>query len=391
MNRSEKMILAIIVLLPVIDIATSFTTDKSFSVGIIVRMGMLTVIFAIFIKNFTRQQLPILILLSSIILTFGINFSLKEPFHFFTESQFLFKTLYLIMIIYLVGQLITTKRTRKSVLVKGSTYTAMIVGITFWLAVITGTANNSYAYTKVGTAGWYFAANELSVIALILLALSLVATQVGHTQHGALGGLLIASILPMIGTKTALFGGILIVTTFTITSILWRKNIHTTLVLTLVLGTLLTSGMIQGKSESTATEQVSNEPTTTENLLSSRDIYFKNTREDYQKASILRKLFGLGYAGDYKTAPKTIEMDVYDFFFSYGIIGLLSALFPSIMILRKLLPPQRSPSYFLLIFTFLLVSGIAFTAGHVLFAPAVMSYVAILLLITGLLTNGESL
>src|SRR5699024_9704446 len=56
-------------------------------------------------------------------------------------------------------------------------------------------------------------------------------------------------------------------------------------------------------------------------ILSSRHLYLQETKDDFMEADILRNAFGLGYAGDYEQGPKIIEMDFFDLFFSYGIIG----------------------------------------------------------------------
>src|SRR5699024_5169954 len=115
-------------------------------------------------------------------------------------------------------------------------------------------------------------------------------------------------------------------------------------------------------------------------VLSSRDIYFYATYEDFKQSSTVRKLFGIGYAGNYVTEPKLIEMDFFDLFFSYGYIGSLLLIIPLVILVRKLFVLNSSITYILLQLTLLLSVGIAFLAGHVLFAPAVMTYVTILLL-----------
>src|SRR5699024_434843 len=72
-------------------------------------------------------------------------------------------------------------------------------------------------------------------------------------------------------------------------------------------------------------------------LLSSRDIYLQTTKEDFIQAEGLRKAFGLGYAGNYTSDPKIIEMDFFDMFFSYGVIGTLLLLIPLLYLCVKVL------------------------------------------------------
>ena len=123
-------------------------------------------------------------------------------------------------------------------------------------------------------------------------------------------------------------------------------------------------------------------------ILSSRNHYFENTYSDYVHSGFLQKLFGLGYAGFYESSPKLIEMDFFDLFFSFGIIGFivffLPVLYMFFIVLRKLLIHWKT--FFRLENLLLLLStclgfGIAFFAGHVLSAPAVSIYMAIILVL----------
>lgn len=128
-------------------------------------------------------------------------------------------------------------------------------------------------------------------------------------------------------------------------------------------------------------------------LLSSRNIYFQDMKSDYEAANRLRKAFGLGYAGDYKQEPKLIEMDFFDLFFSYGIIGILCLTAPLLYLVKQVLSailPINIEKMTLFI-TLGICFGIAFLAGHVLFAPSVMTYTAILFVTLGVgkYDNGE--
>src|SRR5699024_11057923 len=56
-------------------------------------------------------------------------------------------------------------------------------------------------------------------------------------------------------------------------------------------------------------------------LLSSRDVYLRDTFADFQAAQTKQKLFGLGYGGNYTKEPKTIEMDCFELVIRRGIVG----------------------------------------------------------------------
>ncbi|KHE72632.1 O-antigen ligase family protein, partial [Halobacillus sp. BBL2006] len=119
-------------------------------------------------------------------------------------------------------------------------------------------------------------------------------------------------------------------------------------------------------------------------LLSSRNLFFANTYEQYKNADIVQKSFGMGYAGNYKENRKLIEMDFFDLFFSYGIIGSLLLFMPFFLlaflfIKRLFTMPLRviTPENVLLFAAIGMGTGIAFLAGHVLYAPAVNIYLAL--------------
>src|SRR5699024_7093736 len=125
------------------------------------------------------------------------------------------------------------------------------------------------------------------------------------------------------------------------------------------------------------TEQTTNVAPFIQKILSSRHLYLQETKDDFIEADILRNAFGLGYAGDYEQEPKIIEMDFFDLFFSYGIIGTVLLLLPLVYVTVKVFPLKLTMANTILLFTLSLCFGVAFLAGHVLFAPAVMTYVAI--------------
>ena len=121
-------------------------------------------------------------------------------------------------------------------------------------------------------------------------------------------------------------------------------------------------------------------------LLSSRELFLEKQKNDFIKAPISQKLFGMGYAGNYTDEPKMVEMDFYDLLFSFGIIGTLILLIPLLYFGIKIIifaflniKIVFNLKYSMYATSLLLAFGIAFTAGHVLTAPAVSIYIAAIL------------
>src|SRR5699024_7025515 len=93
-----------------------------------------------------------------------------------------------------------------------------------------------------------------------------------------------------------------------------------------------------------------------------------------------RQLVGLGYGGNYEVAPKLIEMDFFDLLFSYGYIGFFILIIPFIRVIYQSFSVENGIIKFTLQLTIFLILGISFLAGHVLFAPSVMTYFSLLLI-----------
>src|SRR5699024_824301 len=122
-------------------------------------------------------------------------------------------------------------------------------------------------------------------------------------------------------------------------------------------------------------EQTTNVAPFIQKILSSRHLYLQVTKDDFIEADILRNDFGLGYAGDYEQEPNIIAMDFFDLFFIYGIIGTVLLWLHLVYVTVKVFTLKLTLAYTIFLFTLSLCFGVAFLAGHVLFAPAVMTYV----------------
>src|SRR5699024_7361903 len=118
-------------------------------------------------------------------------------------------------------------------------------------------------------------------------------------------------------------------------------------------------------------------------LLSSRDVNLRDTFADFQASPAPQTSFGLGHGGNYTREPKTIEMDSFDLFFSIGIVGTVVMLLAGLALVYQLLTWNVTFIYLYSLGVLGLIMGISFVAGHVLFAPAVITYVAIFTIWTG--------
>ncbi|HSH50469.1 MAG TPA: O-antigen ligase family protein, partial [Bacteroidales bacterium] len=71
--------------------------------------------------------------------------------------------------------------------------------------------------------GWFYSANELSVIVIILLTLTIIYFHEKRTFLPLIAFSFILSMIPMIGTKTAFYGAIIIIISFFALSIFTKQ------------------------------------------------------------------------------------------------------------------------------------------------------------------------
>lgn len=407
MTKRTELIFLLIIVQPLIDLVTSLSVNMlAISIGALLKTLLMTILLIYVCKYLVHQRNKLFWLyvasLLTIVLTLIVNLFLKPEFYLFAEINFALKTSYYVVMIYTVIVLLENKSIHQTLIYRAAKVIAMIIGISYWLAIITQTSIGSYTYEKVGYSGWFYAANELSVTVIIVLALTMINLRYEQTITAWIAFILILSMVPMIGTKTAFAGGILLLAFYTVYLIFpfnrqqfkqsWRFLSIVIIFICFIPFSPMANNTeqldIQLPPKNTPiSEEVSNQSTLMGRILSSRNIYFQDIKEDFKRATITRKAFGLGYAGDYVKEPKIIEMDFFDLFFSYGVIGSILLIAPALLLFIKAITFPLHIEKVILLLTIGLCFGISLLAGHVLFAPSVMTYVALLFLALGSTTQ----
>lgn len=397
-------------------------------------------------RNPLKKYIVIYLILLFTVLGAGLilNFFNKPVFYLFSELQFYLKVLYFPIlfctILLLFSSNVENNKT-KQMLLSSVSFAMLLTAISMFISIVTGTANSTYDFVKSGYTGWFFAGNEISAIVAITFPLVLINSIKKTKQIGDfifwIPTLLIASCALLIGTKVSYFAvllTILISLIFSIIVFLYSrikklksiKSIFYILIFNILLsifyfgitplspsynniaGDYVTinetvkennQNTADKSQKSTHTNKKSNQKAETDFetkrdsilnskilniLLSSRDIYFDSIYNDFKNASFIHKLVGLGYAGFYEGEPKLIEMDFFDIFFSFGILGFTLILLPLLVVFWKVIKTLFTHFFtffrienILLLFSLGLGLGVAFLAGHVLFAPAVSIYLTI--------------
>lgn len=469
LNREhfEKLLLIFIVFQPVLDILTYFSIqsfDFSLTIGIVIRVLFMigSVWFILFGNNSDWKKYVITYLVAlAAVLSIGLiyNFFTKPVFNPFLELQFIAKTVYFPIMLSAYLLLFTTIDKVSFVrmrILKAITVAMIIIAVSFFIAILTGTSSETYEWNKFGFKGWFNSGNEIGSIIAIAFPLVYIHTlnKVDHIKkiYYFIPLAMIALVSILLGTKVGFFavlGASIIV--FASYLIYWviskvnkkqgEKNLHLKLITSLIFLIIFLAatpfsptfsnvsgdvGQINEQRETTQDsdgdgvedgtgdesgsqddgtkggddaaaalgEQALIESPILKIILSSRNIYFAHIYDMYVEADVIQKTFGMGYAGNYEDIRKLIEMDFFDLFFSYGIAGIILILIPFLFVIGlflkllfqipgKILHPQN----ILILLSIGFGTGIAFLAGHVLYAPAVSIYLAIslVLLITNML------
>ncbi|WP_342542040.1 O-antigen ligase family protein [Paenisporosarcina sp. FSL H8-0542] len=416
---------------------------SNITIGVMLRFAYMGTmgLFLLWMARSNKLARGYIIYLVGLALIIGINIflniSVKDPYYLFQELKFFNKVVYFnivflgFMIVYKQLQARDwdiEKHTTKYMWLAG-----FIIGAVFIIAQLTGTSLSNYAHTKVGYSGWFYAGNEIgAIMAIILPILALYAIE--RTTNAKkpwfwIPFVMLSLGMLALGTKVG-YGGILVVLlSVLIGSIIMyvfmklkTQQVKSSLIISFGLIVLLAAATpftpvfgnmyahldilnidLFGDSENdepqfdaNGEEIIEEDPEITneqlQNLIfSSREKYEKEFNADFNSSPITQKLFGMGFAGNYEEPEpgkdlKMIEMDFHDLFYSFGWIGFFYLMAPFFWYTGKFLlhfvrniKTHFTYLYILYGVAFLLAVGIAYTAGHVLTAPAVSIYIASIL------------
>lgn len=440
-NYFPHFLLLFIVFQPILDLLTSFSIyvlHMSATVGIVVRFAFMLLALGYLLLHHKQQGAKKYILylcLFGIVLAIGLvnNLMIKSPVSFGEEVKFIMKSVYPIVLLF--GYIIALKELKNNEfafhkIITYFLYATLILSISIITAMATGTDFPSYPNSKIGSRGWFFAGNDLSSIFAIMFPI-VVLYSVHKTTSFSKVYYWIPTVLAMyasimIGAKVG-YGAIVITLGIALFFLFIEYMMHrkkegkgftylvNTIVAAVVLGGLLVltpqtpiaknmsihlqiyeykksvqdekdrkEGKVVKEEEHKQGELTDSEMKSL--IYSDRDKFLKVYKQYYKEAPLSQKLFGMGYAGNYTTKMKLVEMDFHDLFFAFGIVGFLMYLLPllyfGIKIFIRLITNFKklfSVKHMLLASTLVLSLGIGFMSGHVLTAPAVSIFFVVIL------------
>ena len=335
-------------------------------------------------------------------------------------------------------------------------YSTLIINAIMVISISTSTDFGSYQWMKVGSRGWFYAGNELgSILAIIFPIVVLYSIQktksMKHVLYWIPSLLMIYSLI-QVGTKVGMgsIGATLAaaIGIIVLQLLFDRRNPNKrSLVLNGLIAIVLLAGVVgtfkmtplaqnmgihnnylseqnvaqQGQKEKEIKEKIKKEEKqhkvekpeekakveaevkkelekeqkkeNQENLIfSGRQVYEERHKQFFKEAPTSQKLFGMGYAGNFKyneqkePDPKLIEMDFHDWFYDFGIIGFALMMIPfiyyGVRILLAFVTRFKeifNVKYGMITASLVLALGIAYIAGHILTAPGVGIYFVVVL------------
>lgn len=411
-NKFEKILGLYIILQPIIDIITSLCVRNSLenlSFGIFIRtLFMVALAIYTLIKLDKKDRCKILIYYFCIVLyaiSYLANSYIKNGLStIFVQIKGLIKTFYFPVV--LSSLLVIYKNCPYSSKKKYLNIALSIYILTIFIFKMFSVGYPTYPLKdNLGTIGLFYAGNEISAILALLSPICFIMffNEKFNVTNAILCFLTVYCMLE-VGTKTSFLSIVcLIIVAFIMAFIklLTDKNFHKqfiTMLLIVLFSVIFVGNSSAGKNlgiqplifqNESHSQNISGNNNTTDtpvetptNLLSNRDIYLKDTIDEYKNSNIIDKIVGRGYVSNYDNTiqeSKLIEIDYFDIFFCHGFLGVLIYIVPLVIVIglfvkkffTNFINNIKNHTLIFLLYSLLIICGIALMAGHVFTAPAV--------------------
>ena len=375
-----------LIISPFLDLFTSIGIKYNIDqlrVGIIIRglFMLLMIYYSIFLKDNKKQTIIFL----SVIFTYIALFLTKT---ILTNGNITYETTVIFKTFYFIILSITFINLEKPIDIKYyiacfTTYLLLV-----FIPNILNIGFNSYEIAKVGQVGWFNSANEISTILSILTPILIAYLMTKKNKILSVLYLIIILITFFsIGTKVPILSLAIICGFYLLYSLykLIRKKDtkKITFILTGLFIIIISTAILLPKTSFYKNIKIHLEYLEVDNiveiftdtelidhfLLGSRLKLLSQNIKTYKESSTVEILLGIG------AEHRQSEMDFFDIFINYGIIGF--ALIATILIILII---KQKPKYTANTkLSLLLAITIAFLSGHVLVSPAVSIFIPLLL------------
>lgn len=369
-----KLLIMFLYFLPFIDLLTSIATwESKASIGLILK-GLFVIIASIYLfcKNYKKKEYWYLYGIFIIyFLIYGSYLVFNKPNTIFTEFINIIKIFYFPFLVLFFSQCENKELSEKLFFYYSLCFLLMYL-IPYPLGL--GHNINEIYENKNLYLSYFYVGNELVNIFVLVLPIGFLYLK--DKKRIYLSGYLILIFLMilLLGTKTMYLSFLFVIGYFLFKK---REMFKKYLVIVLILLLLLPQSSLY-KNIKTSLEyyhiQKVSDLLTFQNIdnviYSNRLSFVYNLHKNYQKEDISGKIFGMGRQKI--MTMKDAEIDIFDIFYSIGILGLMIYLAFFAFVINK---AKLKGIYAYLFWLLILIS---LFSGHVLLSPMTSSYLAIM-------------
>lgn len=340
-----------------------------------------------------------LIYVSTLIMTIIIHTLImvfdKDMSVFMYEFKNTISTYYFVFLLISLGVIYKDNKISKKELM----YLWIIYVLLTFIPNVLGIGFKSYSHSKTGMTGWFYSANVVGSILVILLPIILSEIKkLPKLLIVILGALVLYSIFSL-GTKTPVLGlGIILFVNLLYYIYKLFKSKKKKSIIVIFSSLILLCGVSVYVIPKTSFYEnlkihynflkkndvkIFSKEFLDHFVFSQRLSMEERTRHNYNISPIQEKVFGIGYIENYSTDSvnlKIVEMDYFDIFYREGIIGFVLFFIPVIYMIVMFFKNNSinfvSVNMFISI---LLIMLLALFQGHIFITPAISIFVALIL------------
>ena len=340
-----------------------------------------------------------LIYVSTLIMTIIIHTLImvfdKDMSVFMYEFKNTISTYYFVFLLISLGVIYKDNKISKKELM----YLWIIYVLLTFIPNVLDIGFKSYSHSKTGMTGWFYSANVVGSILVIILPIILSEIKkLPKLLIVILGALVLYSVFSL-GTKTPVLGlGIILF--FNLLYYVYKlfKSKKKKSIVIIFSSLILLCGVSAYVIPKTSFYEnlkihynflkkndvkIFSKEFLDHFVFSQRLSMEERTRHNYNKSHIQEKIFGIGYIENYSTDSvnlKIVEMDYFDIFYREGIIGFILFFIPVIYMIVMFFKNNSinfvSVNMFISI---LLIMLLALFQGHIFITPAISIFVALIL------------
>lgn len=336
------------------------------------------------------STLIITIIIHTLIMVFDKDMSV-----FMYEFKNTISTYYFVFLLISLGVIYKDNKISKKELM----YLWIIYVLLTFIPNVLGIGFKSYSHSKTGMTGWFYSANVVGSILVIILPIILSEIKkLPKLLIVILGAMALYSIFSL-GTKTPVLGlGIILFVNLLYYIYKLFKSKKKKSIIIIFSSLILLCGVsvyvipktnfyenlkIHYNFLKKNDVKVFSKEFLDHFVFSQRLSMEERTRHNYNISPIQEKVFGIGYIENYSTDSvnlKIVEMDYFDIFYREGIVGFILFFIPVIYMIVMFF--KNSSINFVSVNMFisiLLIMLLALFQGHIFITPAISIFVALIL------------